>query len=89
MFLHLGADTVIRTETILGIFDLDNTTVSIHSRDYLARAQREGRVVNVSFELPKSFVVCLEEDGREMVYISQLAPSTLIKRYDTSAIPGQ
>lgn len=88
MFLHLGADTVIRTDTILGIFDLDNTTVSYLSRDFLTRSQKEGRVVTVSYELPKSFVVCLEEET-EKVYISQLAAGTLIKRLENGSIPGQ
>lgn len=62
MFLHLGADTVIQTDHILGIFDLDTTTVQKSSREYLNLAEKAGRVVNVSpFELPKSFVVCEEE----------------------------
>lgn len=81
MFLHLGQDTVIRTEQILGIFDLDNTTVSAQSRLFLTRAEKSGRVKTVSFELPKSFVVCLEEDGTETVYISQLSSQTLFGRY--------
>ncbi len=81
MFLHLGQETVIRTDTILGVFDLDNTTVSAHSRKYLARAQKQGKVINVSYELPKSFVVCLDEQGEETVYISQLSAQTLIGRY--------
>jgi len=81
MLLHLGQLTVVRMDTVLGIYDLDNTTVSRHTRDYLSRATKEGRVVNVSMELPKSFVVCLE-DGKETVYISQLASSTLFRRLE-------
>lgn len=80
MFLHLGQLTVVRTDTVLGIFDLDNTTVSRHTRDYLAAATKGGRVVNVSMELPKSFVVCLDKEGEQTVYISQLAASTLMRR---------
>ena len=76
MYLHLGQDTVITTETVIGIFDMDECTVS---RDYLTAAEKKGRVVNVSFELPKSFVVC-EKNGKITVYISQLSSKTLIKR---------
>lgn len=79
MYLHLGQDTVVDTRAIVGIFDLDNSTVSKHTRAFLARAQKEGRVVNVSMELPKSFIVC-KAGGRETVYLSQLAPVTLLKR---------
>lgn len=28
MYLHLGQDTVITTETVIGIFDMDECTVS-------------------------------------------------------------
>lgn len=79
MVLHLGQDTIVNTEQIVGVYDLDNTTVSKHTRAYLARAQQEGRVVNVSSELPKSFIVCADS-GVETVYLSQLAPVTLLKR---------
>lgn len=79
VYLHLGQDTVVRTDRILGVFDLDNSTVSKHTKQFLARAQKERRVVNVSMELPKSFVVC-EETGEETVYLSQMSPATLLRR---------
>ncbi|MBQ5399076.1 MAG: DUF370 domain-containing protein [Ruminococcus sp.] len=79
MYLHLGEKTVVRTDSIVGIFDLENTTVSKHTRDYLANAEKSGRVVNVSYELPKSFVIC-EENGKTEVYISQISGQTLMKR---------
>ena len=60
MFLHLGADTVVQTEHILGIFDLDTTTVQKHSREFLNRAEKEGRVVNVS---PSSCVTKEENES--------------------------
>lgn len=79
MYLHLGQNTVVRTEDILGVFDMDNSTVSKHTRNFLGKAQKENRVINVSMELPKSFVLC-ERNGRVTVYISQIAPSTLLRR---------
>ena len=79
MYLHLGQDVIVNERTIVGVFDMDNSTVSRHTRAFLARAQREGRVVNVSLELPKSFIVC-EENGRETVYITQISTATLLRR---------
>lgn len=79
MYLHLGQDTVITTKSIIGIFDIDRCTVSKKSRDYLAEAEKRGAVVNVSYELPKSFIVC-KEGGKTTVYISQLSSKTLFKR---------
>ena len=80
MYLHLGSDAVILKESIIGIFDLDTSTVSKNTRNYLALAEREARVVTVSRELPRSFVAA-HEDGVVTVYISQLSSQTLLKRY--------
>ena len=78
MYLHLGTDTIIRTKDILGIFDLDSSTISKRTRDLLRRSEVEGRVVNVSGELPKSFIVTTGESPA--VYISQISAGTLKKR---------
>ncbi|WP_312643887.1 extracellular matrix regulator RemB [Hydrogenoanaerobacterium sp.] len=79
MYLHLGQDTVVRTSDIIGIFDIDNTSLSRSTRGYLAQAQKNNLVVNVTYELPKSFVVCCEK-GKQRVYISQISSATLKKR---------
>lgn len=79
MYLHLGQDTVIEAETITAMFDIDACTVSKKTRDFLAAAQKNGEVVNVSYELPRSFVVCREAE-KNIVYISQLSTKTLMKR---------
>ena len=79
MYLHLGEKTVIRTENIICIFDLDNTTVSKNTRDFLALSEKNKRVINVSNDLPRSFIVC-EENGETSVYISQLSSQTLYRR---------
>lgn len=81
MYLHLGQSTVIKQEDIIGIFDMDNTTVMKNTRDFLAKAEVNGNVVNVSYELPKSFTVCSEKKGKKnKVYISQISAGTLKKR---------
>ena len=61
MYLHLGASVVIPLGDVLGIFDLDNTTSSRVTRDFLARAQQAGQVVSVGEDLPKSFLLCRNE----------------------------
>lgn len=79
VYLHLGMDTVIRSATVVGICDLDTATVAKPTRDFLAAAEKQGRVVTVTTDLPKSFVVCAEKDGIR-VYLSQLSVSTLLRR---------
>ena len=80
MYLHLGQETVVIQDDIVGIFDLDNTTVSKATRDYLTRAEKEKRVTNVSFELPKTFILTNNKNEGNKVYISQISSSTLLKR---------
>lgn len=81
MYLHLGQDTVVHTRQIVGVFDLENATVASVTREYISRAQKAGQVVNVSMEIPKSFVVCQDPDtGRTTIYISQISAQTLLKR---------
>lgn len=79
MYLHLGQDTVVRTDEIIAMFDIDACTVSKKTRDFLAQAEKAGEVVSVTYELPRSFVVC-ESGGKTVVYISQLSTKTLSKR---------
>ncbi|MEG1153062.1 MAG: DUF370 domain-containing protein [Ruthenibacterium sp.] len=78
MYLHLGQESIIHTRDILGIFDLDTASISKNTRDFLARAEKKGSVVNVSTELPKSFIVTVGENAA--VYISQISTPTLKKR---------
>ena len=82
MYLHLGQETVVMQEDIIGIFDLDNTTVSKPTRDYLSRAEKDKKVINVSFELPKTFILTNNKTEGSRVYISQISSSTLLKRVE-------
>lgn len=79
MYLHLGQDVVVRTKDIVAIFDIENASIGKATRNYLRLAEEHGEVINVSYELPKSFVVCQNEAGTK-VYISQISPATLKKR---------
>lgn len=79
MYLHLGENTVICSKDIVSIIDLENSTVSAVTRNFLKQAQKSGAVVNVSDELPKSAVIC-ERKGKKEVYISQISTGTLQKR---------
>ena len=82
MYLQLGQEIVVNKNDIVGIYDMDTTTVSKHTREYLNLAEREKRVFYVSpYELPKSFIIT-SENKKNRVYISQISSSTLQKRSD-------
>ncbi len=79
MYIHLGNEMVVNDKDIIGIFDLETTTISKHSRKFLEASEKQKQVINVSYELPKSFIVT-ENKGNKKVYISQISTSTLEKR---------
>lgn len=79
MFLHLGNECVVKKGDIIGVFDIENTSVSKDTKAFLAAVSKMGKVVYVTSELPKSFVVC-ERDGKITTYISQISVATLRKR---------
>ena len=81
MYIHLGGDTVVNTKDILGVFDMDTSTVNKATRDYLNKAEKEKRTVYVNYDLPKSFIVVQERKSKKKtVYISQISSQTLNKR---------
>ena len=80
MYLHLGQSTIIIHDEIIVIFDLDNTTVSKKTRDFLSVSEKKGIIKTVSYELPKSFIVCSDKKGESTVYLSQISCATLLKR---------
>lgn len=81
MYLHLGQETVVKNTDIVGIFDLDTSTVSKSTRDFLTNSEKKGEVINVTDDLPKTFVVVNPEKSKiKKVYISQLSTATLQKR---------
>lgn len=73
MYIYLGNNKTVRKKDIVAIFDMDTSTVSVSTRNFLTRAQREGRVVTLGYDLPKSFIIMRDET----VYLSPYNTSTL------------
>ena len=78
MYLSIGNDMAVRDSSIVGIFDLDNTSTSRRTREFLTRAEKEGQVVPCD-DLPKSFLLT-DEYGLTRVYLTSLNAATLQKR---------
>lgn len=81
MYVHLGQDYIVPVRSILGIFDMDTATLSRHTRGFIARMEREGRVVSLFDDLPKSAVLCETALG-ERLYLSQISSVTLLQRVE-------
>lgn len=79
MYLHLGRDTVVNTKNIIAILDLESTSMSGNTKEFLKIVEEEGFVRNVSEELPRTFVLC-EIDGQSVIYITNISSKALAGR---------
>ena len=76
MYIHIGGDVSLPTYKILGIFDIEKTSVNKDVNDYLIKLQKQGKIYYVSYDMPKSFIVT-----EDYVYISNVSVFTLKRRF--------
>ena len=86
MYLHIGNNKNIEKKDIVGIFNMDDTTVSQITKEFFKKAERKGALQLVAEELPKSFLLVqkkksvLKNKEAMRVYLSQLSSVTLMQR---------
>ena len=82
MFVHIGNDYIINDKDIIAVFDIDNASISKRTRNFLKKAEEEGKIINVSSDIPRSFIVYKpkEKENKHIIYLSQLSSSTIFKR---------
>ena len=85
MYLRISNDCIVPKEEIIGIFDMDNTTVSRQGRNFLPNAERIGAIINTADDLPRSYVVTVRGDS-ERVYLSSLSSKILTSRAKPAGI---
>lgn len=76
MFLHVGNNKNIRIQNIIGIFDMDNATLSAVTRKFLSAKQKQLMVEVAAIEIPKTFIL-FEENGLYKICFSPLSAATL------------
>ena len=81
MFLHVGNNKNIRIRDVVGIFDMDNATVSSVTRKYLSQRQKESAVESAAEDIPKSFILYRDKDELKICF-SQLSAASLKGRMD-------
>ena len=79
MYLHIGNKKSVRKKDIIGIFDLDTSTVTKTGKDFINRLQRSGAVEYDDDDLPRSFVLVVE-DGKSKVRLSRISSKGLLAR---------
>ncbi len=79
VYLHLGGGKMVRSSEIVAILDLETTSVSKKTREFLKISEKNGLMENICEDVPKSYIICGEKDETK-IYISQLSSATLLKR---------
>ena len=89
MYLSIGNDMAVRDRSIIGIFDLDNTTVSRRTRVLLSAMQKADRVHDACEPgtIPKSMILT-EYAGEKGLWLSQYSPQTLARRMEGTVAPS-
>lgn len=76
MYIHIGGGNAVYIGDIIGIMDIENTSTSRVTREFLRKKEEEGKIITTSFDLPKSFVIT-----EKYVYITPVTAQTLEKRF--------
>ncbi len=80
MYLHLGSGFTVSAKDIVSVMDIEKASTSRITREYLASAGKAKRVISCTDDLPKSFVVSLDKDLTERVYLSGISADILRDR---------
>jgi len=81
MYIHIGNGESVRTEDIVGIFDLDTATVSSISKKYISENEKKGRVEYSDYDLPRAFIVT-KKGKKEKIILSRISTVGLKMRID-------
>lgn len=57
MYLHIGNGITVRKKDIIGIFDLDSSTVSAVTKKYINKNEKEGNILYGDSDLPRTFIL--------------------------------
>jgi hypothetical protein len=79
MYLHIGNGKSVKKKHIIGIFDLDTSTVTKTGKDFINKSERLGNVEYDDDDLPRSFVL-VEENKKYKVKLSRISTKGLTLR---------
>lgn len=79
MILHIGEEKVVFIKDIIAVMDIEKTTTSNNTREFLKSCEEKGMVVTIGSDIPKSFIVTMR-NKKQTVYLSPISSATLNKR---------
>ena len=48
VYVNIGGNFIIKSDGIIGVFDIDKTTVYKTNRNYLSKVEKRGKIINVT-----------------------------------------
>lgn len=85
MIIHIGNEIAIKSSEVVGIFDIENTSTGSITREFLNHFGKVSKVINVSYDMPKSFILC-NSKKQQVLYITNVSVSTLKRRFNNNKI---
>jgi uncharacterized protein YbbK (DUF523 family) len=82
MIVHIGNEISVKSSDVVGIFDMENTSTGSITRKFLNHASETLRVINVSYNMPKSYILCVGSKGCGILYITNVSVNTLKARFN-------
>lgn len=79
-YVNIGLDRILLSGQLIGLFDMDSTTVQKNTREFLNRAQKEGEIEDLSTDLPVSFLLCDGKEKKQHILFSSFSLPTLYGR---------
>lgn len=83
MLVHIGNEISIKSSDVVAIFDIENTSTGSITREFLNHASDTCKIVNVSYNMPKSFIICQNSKGSRILYITNVSVNTLKNRFNS------
>ena len=78
--IKIGGDIIIFKKDIVGIFDFEEFTSSTEGQEFFRELKKNKKVENADKDkIPQSVILCVDEAGNEMYYLSPISISGLRK----------
>lgn len=81
MYLHVGKGKSVKEDDVIGIFDLDTSTVSSVTKKFINKMQKNGNLEYTDSDLPRSFILT-EKKGNIKIVLSRISTIGLKSRSD-------
>lgn len=88
MYFHIGNGVTVKKDDVIGVFDLDTSTVSSITRKYINKNEKEGKLSYSDSDLPRTFIL-IEEKGEYKIKLSRISTQGIKARAEGNDIYDQ